>query len=940
MIAGKLHDVPNSSIDNSLKDLHAVRKQANRTELSSTTSKEIRKRSTRPSYKTNEELALSAEEMRSIDEKLKDAGVPQWHCANNTRFRNVDDLSEVAPLDNITFAILIRDGSSRQDLFCNLIRARNMSMVWDMFVKRTDASGGYVGECKWCKRELKIPPSKTTTNLLAHLKNNHAKEVKKWKEEREVKTESTSKAQMKIETSFNRVMGPEAKKAINKKLAILLADASLSLRIPGLRSFKNLVQSLNASYVPPTTRTLLKIMKDYVEEIDRHNQRLVSQDDAHLVITTDCWTSFNANTGLLAISGHICSPKLDRRENFILDCVPLGQESIQCTAHVINLAVRSALRSVQVAPVIRKCKELTSKLNRSAVLKGMLSRYMKEDNLPPMTITSDCPTRWNSTYIMICDFLTAVCSADATISLSLAGGKLLLAATEMHNNDPRIKLRQFGDELVSKTKKYFAKWFDNKMVRVATLLDPRFAFEEKVMYADQWRNTVDDLIEMEEEGSPAKDVEQTIDEGEPPQKGFGACSFWDPIVGEKDEEERGSKRIRLSTQEDELKLDLQRYALLLKKQRPDKDSEPLLWWKARNHEFPLMARRAYQFLSIPATSVDCERLFSIAGIAYGNKRRGRLSGANARLLLMVKAHENRDRGRECKSWTRSEMRQYPTPEPTEDSSDADGDVSSSDEEEVKRTISYNYGIPHDFGSIMHYGSYAGSKNNKPTMPPKDVLYTETLGSPFISFYDLLLLNRHYNCTGCLKENIADLFLRGVIMHVLDRCKQSRTVCYLQGFPHPRDCSKCICPGGYGGVDCKERYFMPALEAKVLATHLKRISTSVITGLRCVHGLNVSFAFYCLVQAPLDKRIEVKLLRFSPDDIADDGCRYGGVEIKTQTDQRLTGYRFAKVKYNSSSFFSTADNNVQSDERNECINSISILLNETIHEEFTQDAPSH
>lgn len=54
-----------------------------------------------------------------------------------------------------------------------------------------------------------------------------------------------------------------------------------------------------------------------------------------------------------------------------------------------------------------------------------------------------------------------------------------------------------------------------------------------------------------------------------------------------------------------------------------------------------------------------------------------------------------------------------------------------------------------------------------------------------------------------------------------------------------------------------------------------------------------------IKAPLDKRIEVKLLRFSPDDIADDGCRYGGVEIKTQADQRLTGYRFC----------STADANV-------------------------------
>ncbi|VDO76196.1 unnamed protein product [Heligmosomoides polygyrus] len=31
LIVGKLDDVPNSSIDNSLKDLHAVRKQANRT---------------------------------------------------------------------------------------------------------------------------------------------------------------------------------------------------------------------------------------------------------------------------------------------------------------------------------------------------------------------------------------------------------------------------------------------------------------------------------------------------------------------------------------------------------------------------------------------------------------------------------------------------------------------------------------------------------------------------------------------------------------------------------------------------------------------------------------------------------------------------------------------------------------------------------------------
>ncbi|VDP14903.1 unnamed protein product, partial [Heligmosomoides polygyrus] len=231
-----------------------------------------------------------------------------------------------------------------------------------------------------------------------------------------------------------------------------------------------------------------------------------------------------------------------------------------------------------------------------------------------------------------------------------------------------------------------------------------------------------------------------------------------------------------------------------------------------------------------------------------------------------------------------------------------GTIGISSSQLMLEIFRYNYGIPYDFGSIMHYGSYAGSKNDKPTMIPTDALYTETLGSPFISFYDLLLLNRHYNCTGCLKENIADLFLRGVIMHVLDRCKQSRTVCYLQGFPHPRDCSKCICPGGYGGVDCKER---PAgCGEEFTATPYPQVFHASVGSKSLGDTPQEDFdKCHYWIKAPLDKRIEVKLLRFSPDDIADDGCRYGGVEIKTQTDQRLTGYRFAKVKYNSSKFFS-------------------------------------
>ncbi|KAK6053565.1 astacin [Cooperia oncophora] len=181
----------------------------------------------------------------------------------------------------------------------------------------------------------------------------------------------------------------------------------------------------------------------------------------------------------------------------------------------------------------------------------------------------------------------------------------------------------------------------------------------------------------------------------------------------------------------------------------------------------------------------------------------------------------------------------------------------------------NYDLTYDYGSLMHYGATSATRNKLPTMVPKDVQYTQTLGSPFISFYDLLMLNTHYNCT--------------------DACKGKYTRCQNHGFAHPRDCSRCICPSGYGGQFCEKKPQDCGRELNATKDWTPLVDD---LGNRAAGGLPREDFMKChyWIKAPFGKTVQVKFVNFT-DGIAVDGCTYAGVEIKTHEDQRRTGYRF-------------------------------------------------
>ncbi|VDL79130.1 unnamed protein product [Nippostrongylus brasiliensis] len=201
----------------------------------------------------------------------------------------------------------------------------------------------------------------------------------------------------------------------------------------------------------------------------------------------------------------------------------------------------------------------------------------------------------------------------------------------------------------------------------------------------------------------------------------------------------------------------------------------------------------------------------------------------------------------------------------------------------------NYNLPYDYGSLMHYGCTSGSKNKKEkllTMLPTDLAYTDTLGSPFISFIDLLMMNKHYNCT--------------------EDCPTDKSAkCENQGFPHPRDCLKCICPGGYGGPLCNQRPEGCGTTLNATENAVEWVASVGNESAGEVLREDFDICYYW-IQAPKGKKVRAKLLSFTPEKIAVDGCKYGGVEFKWHRDQRRTGSRYCSSQGSYTELTSTSN----------------------------------
>ncbi|CAI4225489.1 unnamed protein product [Auanema sp. JU1783] len=178
----------------------------------------------------------------------------------------------------------------------------------------------------------------------------------------------------------------------------------------------------------------------------------------------------------------------------------------------------------------------------------------------------------------------------------------------------------------------------------------------------------------------------------------------------------------------------------------------------------------------------------------------------------------------------------------------------------------NY-TPYEYGSFMHYGANAFSSDFVSTsIIPLDLDYAYTMGNRLISFYDISLLNQHYNC--------------------FSQCS-NRISCANGGEQNPADCSKCNCPLGYGGDLCNIRTEDGG--STLTATRdWQNLTISMGVSDGNIRDIFTTITYW--VEAPAGQQIQLMITNMVNSQ-CNFGCAFNGIELKVRSDQNIVNPRF-------------------------------------------------
>jgi len=289
------------------------------------------------------------------------------------------------------------------------------------------------------------------------------------------------------------------------------------------------------------------------------------------------------------------------------------------------------------APV--KLRLCVNAIRRSTKLLEELRELCKVSTEKYHEPVNDCPTRWSSTYSMInttinqkkamtmlmansdanhvrgalstSDWATLesilpilAVFAKATNVLSLQSYPNIYMVDEIFSSIIRFLAREptdFKKIMASKLQGYSDKLPKERWV--AEVLNPNYNIEKRdTRFAHKlkiFQDYAEDYAATRRQENPKAIVVQVP---ATPRKYKTPMEEFRELVDESEDESRCS--------EINVEVEIQRY---LAGHKVGSNIEPCSWWKTNEAEYPVLAVMARDWLAIPASSVPCEQLFSLAG---------------------------------------------------------------------------------------------------------------------------------------------------------------------------------------------------------------------------------------------------------------------------------------------------------------------------------------
>lgn len=359
-----------------------------------------------------------------------------------------------------------------------------------------------------------------------------------------------------------------------------------------------------------------------------------------------------------------------------------GIEKIGCAAHKLNLVAKNLLERPEVAALVKKLAKIVRKTKVSAKSKKILSRCAKQLGIQVKTLVSFVKTRWNSVYLMadralemrqalvlffdeinidsdeklndedwkLLGTLKTVLRPLYLVTLELSSekmttlSKVLPVYSILHGaysaDVPNKEEKEYRKVLLDGLKHHFKDLDTQEVYTNSMIFDPRYkshAFSskskallaEKEAKADALKTAVANESSTEDINDKSDENDDEEEEKSPMQNEFD--DLWSSF-DQKTANPPGKKSRVSDYRKECIDLEMKKYLSLPKL---DRKLCPIKYWKEEgSKKFPYLFQAAQKYLSMPATSVPSERVFSNAGNIL-NKQRSTLDKNIANMLITL-----------------------------------------------------------------------------------------------------------------------------------------------------------------------------------------------------------------------------------------------------------------------------------------------------------------